>query len=148
MLSFVVLGGDSVSSHNPWGTRNTRKPVFQLSEQTSLPSRQTGLPSRSAGMGFDQIDPHPNPSPSPNKPVGAGASPFCKPKSEVSTKKADDGDGYVLRVDKHVELTKFRRGESELTKIHCQQSQVMKNISNVPNFHGVTNFAKLAELTK
>jgi hypothetical protein len=33
------------------------------------------------GLGFDL---HPNPSPSPNKPVGAGASPFCKPKSELS----------------------------------------------------------------
>jgi hypothetical protein len=52
----------------------------------------------------------------------------------------------VLRVDKHVELTKFRSGESELTKIHCQQSQVMKNISNVPNFHGVTNFRKISQI--
>jgi hypothetical protein len=33
------------------------------------------------GLGFDL---HPNPSPSPNKPIGAGTSPFCKPKSEVS----------------------------------------------------------------
>ncbi|KAJ6467305.1 hypothetical protein C8R45DRAFT_938661 [Mycena sanguinolenta] len=40
-----------------------------------------GLPSRSAGLGFDL---HSNPSPSPKKPVGAGASPFGKPKSELS----------------------------------------------------------------
>jgi hypothetical protein len=72
-----------------------RKPVPRLSEQTGLPSHQTGLqadlpglqadlPGLQAdlpGLGFDL---HPNPSPSPNKPVGAGASPFGKPKSELS----------------------------------------------------------------
>jgi LSD1 subclass zinc finger protein len=42
-----------------------------------------GLPSRSAGLGFDL---HPNSSPSPNKPIGAGANPFGKPKSELSSK--------------------------------------------------------------
>ncbi|KAJ7315365.1 hypothetical protein DFH08DRAFT_820622 [Mycena albidolilacea] len=73
------------------GARNTRKSVSRLSEQTGLPSRQTGLPSRSAGLGFDL---HPNPSPSPNKPVGAGASPFGKPKSEVSF----PAEAPVLRV--------------------------------------------------
>ncbi|KAJ6478684.1 hypothetical protein DFH09DRAFT_1108230 [Mycena vulgaris] len=63
------------------GDENTHKPVSRLSEQTGLPSRQTGLQADLPGLGFDL---HPNPSPSPNKPVGAGASPFGKPKSELS----------------------------------------------------------------
>jgi hypothetical protein len=66
---------------SPTETRNTHKPVSRLSEQTGLPSRQTGLQADLPGLGFDL---HPNPSPSLNKPVGAGASPFGKPKSELS----------------------------------------------------------------
>ncbi|KAJ6462112.1 hypothetical protein C8R45DRAFT_940926 [Mycena sanguinolenta] len=66
---------------SPRGTRNTLKPVSRLSEQTGLPSHQTGLQADLPGLGFDL---HPNPSPSPKKPVGAGASPFGKPKSELS----------------------------------------------------------------
>jgi hypothetical protein len=57
------------------------KPVSQLSKQTGLSSHQTGLQANLPGLGFDL---HPNPSPSPNKPVGAGASPFGKEKSELS----------------------------------------------------------------
>ncbi|KAJ6464232.1 hypothetical protein DFH09DRAFT_1113128 [Mycena vulgaris] len=63
------------------GTRNMRKPVSRLSEQTGLASRQTGLQADLPGLGFDL---HPNPSPSPNKPVGAGASPFGKPKNDLN----------------------------------------------------------------
>ncbi|KAJ6549047.1 hypothetical protein DFH09DRAFT_1087117 [Mycena vulgaris] len=77
MLACVVLGGDGVSLQHPRRVRNTCKPVSRLSEQTGLPSRQTGLQADLPGLGFDL---HPNPSPSPNKPVGTGASPFCKPK--------------------------------------------------------------------
>ncbi|KAJ6455052.1 hypothetical protein C8R45DRAFT_944351 [Mycena sanguinolenta] len=82
MLPCVVHGGDSGSSHRPTGTRNTHKPISRLSEQTGLPSHQTGLQADLPGLGFDL---HSNPSPSPKKPVGAGASPFCKPKTSLST---------------------------------------------------------------
>jgi hypothetical protein len=67
---------------SPRGTRTMRKPVSRLSEQTGLPSHQTGLQADLLGLDFDL---HPNPSPSPNKPVGAGASPFCKPKTSLSS---------------------------------------------------------------
>ncbi|KAJ6467435.1 hypothetical protein C8R45DRAFT_938775 [Mycena sanguinolenta] len=76
MLARVVPGGDREASHH-----NTRKPVSRLSEQMGLPSRQTGLQADLPGLGFDL---QPNPSPSPNKPVGAGASPFGKPKTSLS----------------------------------------------------------------
>jgi hypothetical protein len=59
-----------------------RKPISRLSKQTGLPSHQTGLQADLPGLGFDL---HPNPSPSPNKPVGVGASPFCKPKTSLSS---------------------------------------------------------------
>jgi hypothetical protein len=52
-----------------------------LSEKTGLPSHQTDLKADLPGLGFDL---HPNPSPSLNKPVGAGASPFCKLKTSLS----------------------------------------------------------------
>jgi hypothetical protein len=51
-----------------------------------LPSQQTGLQADLPGLGFDL---HTNPSPSPNKPVGAGASLFGKPKSELSRSAKD-----------------------------------------------------------
>ncbi|KAJ6491164.1 hypothetical protein C8R45DRAFT_928990 [Mycena sanguinolenta] len=72
----VALVEESIKCDN-----NTRKPVSRLSEQTGLPSRQTGLQADLPGLGFDL---QPNPSPSPKKPVGAGASPFGKPKTSLS----------------------------------------------------------------
>ncbi|KAJ6465397.1 hypothetical protein C8R45DRAFT_939597 [Mycena sanguinolenta] len=68
-------------------TSNTRKPVSRLSEQMGLPSRQTDLQADLPGLGFDL---RPNPSPSPKKPVGAGASPFGKPKTSLSEDKQWD----------------------------------------------------------
>ncbi|KAJ7848553.1 hypothetical protein B0H13DRAFT_1906651 [Mycena leptocephala] len=65
----------------PRGMRNMRKPVSRLSEQTGLPSHQTGLQADLPGLGLAL---HQNPSPSPKKPVCAGASPFCKPKTSLS----------------------------------------------------------------
>ncbi|KAJ7306653.1 hypothetical protein DFH08DRAFT_824610 [Mycena albidolilacea] len=54
---------------------------FSAKRANGLAKPTNGLASRSAGLGFDlQL----NPSPSPNKPIGAGASPFGKPKSELS----------------------------------------------------------------
>ncbi|KAJ6586297.1 hypothetical protein DFH09DRAFT_1075253 [Mycena vulgaris] len=101
LLPYVVHGGDSVSSH-----QNTHKPVSRLGEQTGLPSRQTGLQADLPGLGFDL---HPNPSPSPNKPVGAGASPFGKPKSALSSA------GYGSRAP--LRSSRARRRCHELTVV-------------------------------
>ncbi|KAJ6495051.1 hypothetical protein C8R45DRAFT_926989 [Mycena sanguinolenta] len=61
---------------------NARKPVSRLSEKTGLPGHQTGLQADLPGLGFDL---QPNPNPSLKKPVGAGASPFCKAKTSLSS---------------------------------------------------------------
>jgi hypothetical protein len=52
----------------------------------------------------------------------------------LKNKEVDDGNSHVLGLDKHVELTNFCSRESELMKIHCWQSQVMKNTSNTVLF--------------
>ncbi|KAJ7728152.1 hypothetical protein DFH07DRAFT_782287 [Mycena maculata] len=73
--------GKKLQARKTWGTRDMRKPVSRLSEQTGLPSHQTGLQADMPGLGFDR---HSNPSPSPKKPVCAGASPLAKPKTSLS----------------------------------------------------------------
>ncbi|KAJ6490136.1 hypothetical protein C8R45DRAFT_929435 [Mycena sanguinolenta] len=107
MLPCVVVGGDSISEQN---TINNRKPYklrnyseggekysqarFSAKRANGLAKPTNGLASRSAGLGLDL---QPNPSPSPNKPVGAGASPFGKPKSVAS------GDSSKLAEDRHLD---------------------------------------------
>ncbi|KAJ6473741.1 hypothetical protein C8R45DRAFT_935857 [Mycena sanguinolenta] len=84
---------------------NTRKPVSRLSEQMGLPSRQTSLQADLPGLGFDL---QPNPSPGPKKPVGAGASPFGKPKMSLSS------------------MHKERRSEPPVGKFYCADPQPIK----------------------
>ncbi|KAJ6511660.1 hypothetical protein DFH09DRAFT_1100410 [Mycena vulgaris] len=86
------------------GDEKYTQPVSRLSEQTGLPSRQTGLQANLPGLGFDL---HPNPSPSPNKPVGAGASPFGKPKSELSNWCFEDTQTKPFEVGDMRMSTKF-----------------------------------------
>ncbi|KAJ6560850.1 hypothetical protein DFH09DRAFT_1083318 [Mycena vulgaris] len=114
MLACVVLGGDGVSLQHPRRVRNTRKPVSRLSEQTGLLSRQTGLQADLPGLGFDL---HPNPSPSPNKPVGAGASPFCKPKIPVRISPAERGARSQFRI--------------QMDKIFCFESRGWMRSPNI-----------------
>ncbi|KAJ7302009.1 hypothetical protein DFH08DRAFT_827007 [Mycena albidolilacea] len=88
MLPCVVIGGDGVSSHRVStqidklvrGKREILRRRFSAKRGNGLAKLTNGLASRSAGLGFDL---QPNPSPSPNKPIGAGTSPFGKPKNQL-----------------------------------------------------------------
>ncbi|KAJ7321905.1 hypothetical protein DFH08DRAFT_818283 [Mycena albidolilacea] len=73
-------------------------------------------------LGFDL---HPNPSPSPKKPVGAGASPFCKPKSELSFGLTNRRYSAARYLNLHVRLTfgqkpRTRNAAREFNQEHKQ----------------------------
>ncbi|KAF8170978.1 hypothetical protein K438DRAFT_1773394 [Mycena galopus ATCC 62051] len=61
-------------------------------------------------------------------------------------------DGVVMSAAADYAQDEFRgvSGDVQVTKIRGRESQVMKNTSNVPNLHGVTNFLKIRsdEVTK
>ncbi|KAJ6462197.1 hypothetical protein C8R45DRAFT_941007 [Mycena sanguinolenta] len=110
-------------------TSNTRKPVSRLSEQMGLPSRQTGLQADLPGLGFDL---QPNPSPSPNKPVGAGASPFGKPKTSLSIRESDNTFLFFQsRSVREIRSTaeKAERGGVQLAGVQCHAARTQAWIS-------------------
>jgi hypothetical protein len=111
-----------------------RKPVSRLSEQTGLPSHQTGLQADLPGLGLAL---HQNPSPSPKKPVCAGASPFCKPKTSLSSTLQElvtkSGEGFSVNYPTHA-------GKADLVRLkHSLNKELLEDVDealqkNLPPF--------------